>query len=184
MRPRALLHADFHFDAINDFQDTNSIERLRAATLDELRSLVEEDSLIRKDSFIAPAVIRGTVDRVHFVCRQDDVDRGLDRELLTQTGCRQSFSDRIEGVPNDWSPDAMIFDLCLDLFNESGEEFAEAQLWADVDVLRFIDEASDLIRRASIVTVSLSFDYSGTTEQTRHLAELVLPYMWRLRGGA
>jgi hypothetical protein len=35
-RPHALLHADFHFDAINDFQDPHSIERLRAATLDDL----------------------------------------------------------------------------------------------------------------------------------------------------
>lgn len=179
----ALLHADYHYDGVNDFQTPESVERLRtAATLAELRDLVQGEDLIRKDSFIAPAVIRGLVDRVHFVCRQSDFEPGLDQELLSRYGCRQSLSRGIDGVPDDWPSDTpTIFDLCLDLFNATGDECAEAQLWPDDDIRRFIDDASSLIRNASIVSVSLSFDYSGTAEQTRHLAKLVVPRMLHVR---
>lgn len=59
-----------------------------AAELPDLGAMICEDTWIRYDSFIAPAVIRGLVGDVHFFCLQDDDAPGLDAELLNSTGAR------------------------------------------------------------------------------------------------
>lgn len=76
----------------------------------------------------------------------------------------------------------MIFDLCLDLFNHAdGKEF-EGDLWTDAGVLEFLDAVSSHIIAAAVVTISLSFRYSGEEEDTRHLAQLIVHRILELRG--
>jgi hypothetical protein len=74
----------------------------------------------------------------------------------------------------------LIFDLCLDLFNRS-DNYDEGDLWSDDEVQEFLETVRHHIQAAALVTISLSFGYSGTADDTRHLAELVLPRIvsWR-----
>ena len=78
----------------------------------------------------------------------------------------------------------MIFDLCLDLFNRS-DKWAIGDLWTDEDIRDFLEQVRPVIERAALVTVSLSFEHSGTEADTRHLAALVLPpiVQWRSAQG-
>jgi hypothetical protein len=68
----------------------------------------------------------------------------------------------------------LIFDLWLDLFNRSGDR-ETGSLWSDAEVTDFLKSVEPLLQAAEIVTVSLSFGYSGTEEDTRRLAHLVCP---------
>ena len=74
----------------------------------------------------------------------------------------------------------MIFDLCLDLFNRS-DDWAEGDLWSDAEIDGFLGEVARLITAAELVTVSMSFNYSGTAENTRHLTKFVIPRILALR---
>jgi len=57
-----LVHADYHWDDINDYQDAPEEEEKLVNSDDEkLIEIVKEDSFIRYDSFICPAIIRGLV---------------------------------------------------------------------------------------------------------------------------
>ena len=76
----------------------------------------------------------------------------------------------------------LIFDLCLYLFNHADDLEFEGVLWTDADVLEFLEATSSHILTAAVVTISLSFGYSGTEEDTRHLAQLVVPRILELRG--
>ena len=58
----------------------------------------------------------------------------------------------------------------------------EGELWTDADVLGFLGTMSSLIRAAAVVTISLSFGYSGTEKDTRHLAQLAVSRILELRG--
>jgi hypothetical protein len=140
--------------------------------------------LIRYDSFIAPAVIRGLVDEVHFLCRQNDVDEhGLDEDLLLKTGARQYFYDDAHSIANVEFGEPVIFDLCLDIFNRS-EQWAEGDLWPEAEIEVFLRQLRPVIESATVVTVSLSFNYSGTASNTRCLAALCLPLLKRWRAVA
>jgi len=55
IRPFSLVHADFHWDAINDFyQNVEQRDALLAADLHDLGAMIREGNWIRYDSFIAP----------------------------------------------------------------------------------------------------------------------------------
>lgn len=149
--------------------------------LSELERLVYDAKLIRKDSFIAPAIIRGLVRRLHFYCLQDDTEPGIDQELLAQFGCEQFLYESVEALEVAAVPPPLIFDLCLDLFDVS-EEWEEGVLWQEIEIIEFLHKVSRFIQRAAVVTVSLSFGYSGSANDTRGLARLVLPRMLNYRG--
>ena len=145
--------------------------------------MTKADKSIRFDSFIAPAVRRGALKELHFYCLQDDgTDEGIDAQLCEQMNVQQEFHGDIASLEAvDASP--LIFDLCLDLFNNEDTEFAQGQLWTDAEVVEFIEAMASHIQKAEVVTVSLSFDYSGTADDTRHLARLVVPRILALRAG-
>ncbi|MEX4003606.1 hypothetical protein AB4Y38_32505 [Paraburkholderia sp. EG285A] len=179
--PYALVHADYHWDAINDFhQDEAPRDQLFAADLTQLQMMVGEGNWIRYDSFIAPAVLRGLITQVHFFCLQDDDEPGLDDALLHSTGVRQILHPDVQSLAQVDSGMPLIFDLCLDLFNRSDQMYT-SDLWSDAEIRAFLDHVRPLIERASIVTVSLSFGYSGTEADTRRLAADVLPLIRRWR---
>src|SRR4051812_28727799 len=89
----SLVHADYHWDGGSDFHGSEEAEQeiLRADDA-ALEALVRDEQLIRYDSFIAPAVLRGYLSEVHFFCKQspDEGDVGIDEALLARTGTLQS----------------------------------------------------------------------------------------------
>lgn len=179
----SLVHADFHWDNGNDACGSRENER-RVLTADDagLRAILEEENLIRYDSFIAPAVLRGGIAEVHFFCKQgDQYDVGLDADLLGRMGTRQFIHETVEALIGQEFAAPIIYDLCLDLFNKAHKMMYEADLWADEEILGFLDLCRPLIERAKLVTVSLSFGYSGSEPDTRRLAKLVVPKVmgWR-----
>jgi hypothetical protein len=178
-----LAHADHHWDGgYHPYESPKMDAEVKAADLTRLEELLVEDVWIRYDSFIAPAVVRGKFDEVHFFCRQDDgSDKGIGEELLQQSGAAQVLHGTVETFTALQPKKPLIFDLCLDLFNNELKMMDEGDVWPDAEILGFLQAVRPLIEGASLVTVSLSFGYSGTEDDTRHLAELVIPNImaWR-----
>ncbi len=70
-RPLKLIHLDYHWDNLNDFRSPADIDYLRSIVdLNEIHNLTasDKDHRVREDSFIAPAIIRGLVNEIHFCC--------------------------------------------------------------------------------------------------------------------
>lgn len=170
-----LVHADYHWDGVNDFSEApHDIEKLLSADVTELLKMVRKNKLIRYDSFIAPAVLRGMFKEVHFYCKQNDgTDAGLDAPVLQQGNCIQRIHQDALSLTKLEISTPLIFDLCLDLFNFSDDMTYEGDIWPDEMIYEFLNSVALLIERASLVTISLSYGYSGTVEDTRRLAELV-----------
>lgn len=179
----ALLHADYHWDGIDVLGEVpERLTAFEAAGLPELDALTEEDVLVRFDSFIAAAVRRGFVSEVHFYCTEDEGnDEGLYQPICDRYGTVQFIHRDLESFAAVAPTDPVIFDLCLDLFNRSNDEEYGEDLWNDEEVIGFVDVVAHHIRAAKVVTVSLSFGYSGTPDGTRHLAALVVPRVLALR---
>jgi len=125
-------------------------------------------------------VIRGLVSDVHFFCLQDNAAQGLDAELLISSGARQTLHEEAVALSQANFEAPLIFDLCIDLFNRS-DQWDTGELWSDAEIATFIEQMRPVIEQALIVTVSLSFGYSGSEADTRRLAALVLPRLeqWR-----
>ena len=177
----SLVHADYHWDGVNDFHENEKARgRLLAADLTEIEAMVRNKECIQYDSFIAPAVIRKLVTEVHFFCKQSGTEPGLGERLLNDTGAREYMHDDAGQLANVQFGGPIIFDLCLDLFNRSGE-CATGNLWSDDEIGGFLDQVRPIVERAGVVTVWLFFDYLGTQTDTRHLAALVVPTIaqWR-----
>ena len=180
----SLVHADRHWDGVNDFHEAKEErDRLLAADLPEIEAMVRDKERIQYDSFIAPAVIRKLVTEVHFFCKQTGTDPGLSEQLCRETGTREYMHDSADELAQVKFDGPVIFDLCLDLFNRSNQ-WAVGDLWSDDDIKNFLLTVRSIIERAAVVTVSLSFSYSGTDADTRHLAALVIPLIvqWRTTG--
>jgi UPF0489 domain len=171
-----LAHADYHWDGCYDFQDNPEKEaELIRATSGEIAELVKEGEWIRFDSFIAPAVRRGLIQMIHFYCLQDNVgDDALSEEFIASCGARQVIHTDASSFASANIDGPFIFDLCLDLFNRS-DKWEEGDLWTDKEITEFLKTVHHLVQGAEIVTISMSFNYSGTAEDTRHLTELVMP---------
>jgi UPF0489 domain len=177
-----LVHADYHWDGCYDFHDQPEAEaQLVAASSAEVAAMVKADYLIQYDSFIAPAVKRGLVHTIHFYCLQRGMgDEALDEEFLHGCGATQFTHASPGELANTKIAGPMIFDLCLDLFNRS-DVWAEGDLWPDKEILTFLEVVRPMIRRAELVTVSMSFNHSGTAADTRHLSGLVVPRLLEYR---
>ncbi|MBQ0937560.1 UPF0489 family protein [Ideonella paludis] len=180
-----LLHADFHWDGVDDFwPDDSPREELLAAGVDELVAMTAAEKHIKFDSFIAPAVRRNLLSEVHFFCKENDGNEvGLDADLCDRARVQQVVHDDVDSLAQVALDPAnpLIFDLCLDLFNQANDIEFEGDLWSDSDVLDFLEATSWHIRKAAVVTISLSFGFSGSEEDTRHLAQLVVPRILELR---
>lgn len=180
----SLVHADYHWDAVYNFhEEPEEVEReLLNADLARIKEYLIEDELIQFDSFIAPAVRRGLFDSVHFFCVQDDNggDIGFDDYFLEKTGIEQVIHPSIDSLAAVRFQNPIIFDLCLDLFNRS-DRWMEGDLWNETEIKDFLKSIRHIIHDAEIVTVSLSFNYSGTHDDTRALAGFVIPIVLSYR---
>jgi hypothetical protein len=175
-----LAHLDYHLDASNDFTSPDDVERLLGAEGPAgCAGLTAGDNFVKCDSFIVPAILRGLVRDVHFFCRETDPDPGVYEEWLDSYDGPQFYHERLGDLLAALAGTSVLFDLCLDLFNNAANKSYRGDLWPDADVVGLIDRCGELIRDARLVTVSLSFGHSGAEPDTRHLARLVLPRVVR-----
>lgn len=178
----SLIHADYHWDSICDFHDSIEMEQqLLQASSAQVAELVADGQWVRFDSFIAPALRRGLIHTVHFYCFQDEGDdNAFDTELLNQCSAKQIIYSDIAALAAAQIESPLIFDLCLDLFNRS-DQWCEGDLWIDAEIEQFLHSIRHFIQSAELVTVSMSFNYSGSIADTRHLTELVIPWILECR---
>jgi len=173
--PSILVHIDKHWDGVNDFRNPEVITSLiNINGTKELRDFVEYKSFVRYDSFIAPSIIRGFVKEVHFYCLQDDTDIGLDDDLLYHCEARQFIHNNLDSLIQHVANRPLIFDLDLDMFNRSNQS-NEGDIWSEDAIVRFVDDCLEMIVNSSLVTIAMSFDYSGTDKDTIYLTKLVVP---------
>jgi hypothetical protein len=179
-----LAHADHHWDGgYHPYESPEVQAQLAVADIDQLKEIIDEDVWIRYDSFIAPAVVRGRFDTVHFYCKQNDgYDIGIDEELRAATQTTQVIHETVQTFSGLHPSQPLIFDLCLDLFNKEQKMTCQGDLWTNGEIESFLEAVQPLVVSASLVTVSLSFECSGTEADTRHLAALVLPKIMAWRG--
>lgn len=158
-QPAALVHLDWHWDGINDFGDPHSRNELSTLkSIDELcKMIADPDRPICYASFIAPAILLGLVDEVHFYCLQDDTTPGLSKDLLDETGVKeyrhQNIDDLLRTTTNLSKP--ILFDLDIDLFNRATLFYSDGPEYNE-RIRSFLCKCSVLIQRAAVVTIAKS----------------------------
>ena len=176
-----LVHVDYHWDAVYDFWENPEKEKeLIESSLDELKSLIKDESLIQYDSFIGPALARGLIDDIHFLCFQEDGDEGFWQPVLDRFGCKQTIHGDSKSLNTLNVDSPLLFDFCLDVFNRSDYEY-RSELWKNKEIEKLLFDCKILVQIADIVTISMSYGYSGTLEDTKALTERVVPLFieWR-----
>ena len=169
-----LVHIDYHWDGVNDFYGKEEeISKLQNLGIEDIENLVSENNGIQFDSFIAPAVLRGYIETISFVCFQgeDDGEEGIDKEALEIGRTTQNIYSRPSEIPKANNP--LIFDFCLDVFNKS-DKWCESDLWSQEEIAVFLVECRPFVQSAELVTFSISYGYSGAEEDARNLAKHVL----------
>ncbi|WP_162096615.1 UPF0489 family protein [Desulfotalea psychrophila] len=170
--PLSLYHIDYHWDAINDFQCEKALSDISQAELTALFSLVSED-YISKDGFIAPAIIKRIFDEVHFYCRQKGTEIAFSPDFLKTYNAKQYIHQEIENMCAVKKSKQYAFDLDIDVFNDSGM-YLESELWSQEKRDLFFQKCRGLIENASVITIAMSFGYSGTKNDTKYLAKYVI----------
>lgn len=178
--PDILFHADYHWDGDDDFPGDDSTLLKLISDHNRLRKIISRDQVIRKVSFISPAVRAEWFREIHFFCYQRNIEKGLNTENLIRKPVRQFIHISQQSVLEQLSEKDVAFDLDVDLFNHS-TILGKGDLWPDHEVLAFLDFFSELIIKSSLITIALSYVYSGALEETRHLAQLILPKILSLR---
>lgn len=151
-RPCTLVHVDHHWDGCNDFQKPKEIVELKGFTIEDIKSqTMEWDGLFRYDNFIFPAIIRGLVNEVHFLCEQSYSEPGLWPPFMEQHNASQVYHESVESLLSslESSVQPIIFDLDLDLFNRHSQAYYEKEN----DLIAYL---SNMIRNAQAVTIATS----------------------------
>ena len=113
--PSTLVHLDYHWDACNDYGKNEST--IRDMNLDKMQDVIIENTYIRKDSFIAPAIIRGYIKRVDFHCLEKVNAVGLDNDFLNRYNAIEHVHEKMEDLILAIGNQEIILDLDLDIFN-------------------------------------------------------------------
>ena len=174
--PSTLVHLDYHWDAINDYYENEST--IRNMNLVTMKDVLIEETDIRKDSFIAPAIIRGYINRIDFHCFQANTDDGLDDELLNNYKPIQNMHNQIEDLILSVGNQEIILDLDLDIFNKSGKL---GELWNQEDIENYIYKITPLIKQAKIITIAMSYGFAGNNEEIEYLTKLVIPIIINIK---
>ncbi|MDD5582039.1 MAG: UPF0489 family protein [Candidatus Marinimicrobia bacterium] len=178
--PKVLFHMDYHWDNADNFTDADSVLYDYIEYPEKLKKILSKDHLIRKDSFIAPAIRTDFFREVHFYCYQRNTPQGLDPLILQKKKVRQYLHKTLDDVLEKIIPNETAFDLDLDFFNWS-PLFGKGNLWSDEKILQVLFHLKDIIKKSPLITLALSYFYSGDVEDTHHLAEIILPLIlsWR-----
>lgn len=173
--PMTLIHFDFHWDGVNDFNDDSEKKILEDINnLEEIKRIIEENRLIKYDSYIAPAIIRRLINEVHFYCFQIDTEIGLNSPLLEEYDSKQIIHSEIQEIVNYEYNQQIIFNLDLDLFNKS-DMYLEGDLWSEVEILHFLEDCSTIVNNSAVITIAKSTGLSGTEDDTNYLVDLIVP---------
>lgn len=173
--PLVLAHLDYHWDGINDFKELDIKKNLiEIDNLESIYQLFAHPSRIIRDSFIAPAIIRGIVKEVHFFCFQNNTEIGLDETLLEIFHAKQFIHGSIETLKKEIGERSVLFDLDLDIFNRSTNTL-KPDLWEKHEILNLIHSCSKMIKNSLLITVAMSSMYIGTEEDTRKITRTVIP---------
>ena len=138
------------------------------------------EDFICKDGFIAPAIIKGLFNEIHFYCKQSDTQITFSDEFLNNYQTEQFIHNNIESIMDIRVENPYAFDLDIDLFNDSGM-YLESKLWTETQLDDFVGICTPLIQNASIVTIAMSFGYSGTKEDTIWLAQYVVSKILKIK---
>lgn len=171
-----LVHVDYHWDAGYDYWDCPDEEvKFFSASDDEVIEIVREENFIRYDSFICPAIAKGFIDEVHFYCLQGDEsgDVAIYEDFLNKYNCTQILHNSITTLSSLETDKPIIFDFCIDVFNRSNK-FYESDIWLDEDIDKLLDACKHLVVSAEIVTISMSYGFSGTKSDTKRLTKMVV----------
>lgn len=185
--PCALAHIDYHWDAVDDWQTQERIDFLRnLSAMSQIKELLIEGengrSKVQHDNFIAPAIIRGLIDEVHFYCLfYDNPTLGFYEPHLKRHSGSQQIHENIESLVEHVADRPVFVDLDIDIFNRSGK-WADDENWSEQEILSFLSKCEGMIRRALVVTVAMSFGYSGTDSDTKRIAKLVVSEILGFRG--
>lgn len=177
--PSTIVHLDYHWDGINDYHENE--KDIETVKLSELKDIIVEEKYIRKDSFIAPAIIRGYANRIHFHSFQTDTEIGLDDFLLDKFDAKQFVHDTIEELLSATGSESIILDIDLDLFNKS-TNFLDGDLWTKEEILEYISKIIPLIKRAKVITIAMSYGYSGSNTEREFLSKFIVPKIIDIRG--
>lgn len=175
--PSTLVHIDYHWDAVNDYYENE--DELKNIDLDTMKNIISEEQYIRKDSFIAPAIIRKFINRVDFYCFQNNTEVGLDSSLLTKYQVKQNIYSQIDDLVKSTGTCEIILDIDLDIFNTIGSKFGK--LWSKDKIINYINKLSPLIKKAKIITIAMSYGYTGSNEEIEYLTKLVIPLIIETR---
>lgn len=181
-RKAPIVHVDQHWDSGDDFFTSPDKEaEFKSLTISQVKQLVAEGKWIRFDSFICPAIIRGLSDEVHFLCFQGDgVDEGIWGGTLKKYKARQYIYRSSAELRCLKVKGLYILDFCVDVFNRSDILFA-GEIWDINEIDGLLSDIKHLVIGASIVTISMSYGYSGTYDDTNRLTKYVVEQFcgWR-----
>ena len=178
-----LVHVDYHWDAGYDYWYYPEYEKIfLSSDNNEIIKIVSEEKFIRFDSFICPAIAKNIVDEVHFLCFQgdEDGDVAIFKDFLDKYNCDQTLHNSIISLSEVKSQKPILFDFCIDVFNRSNMWYG-SDIWPVEEIDVFLSGCEPLVKSAEIVTISMSYGYSGSEEDTKRLAQKVLNcfYNWR-----
>jgi len=171
-----LVHVDYHWDAGYDIWDSpDNEEMFLLSNENEIIDIVREENLIRFDSFICPAIAKGFIDEVHFFCLQgdEDGDEAIYEDFIEKYECDQVIHNSITSLSNIKTEKPILFDFCIDIFNRSNQYYG-SDIWPDSEINELLEGCKSLVVSADIVTISMSYGYSGSNEDTKRLTENVL----------
>lgn len=171
-----LVHVDYHWDAGYDMWESAENEDIfLSSDEDEIVEILREENLIRFDSFICPAIAKGFIDEVHFFCLQGDEsgDEAIYEGFIDKFGCEQVIHNSLNSLSSIKTKKPILFDFCVDVFNRSNQ-FYGSDIWPDNEIDELLEACKPLVVSADIVTVSMSYGYSGSKDDTKRLTEKVI----------
>lgn len=176
--PNTLVHLDFHWDAVSDFHQSDEKQDLSwffKLSLEEIKKLIAKNTYIKLDSFIAPALIKKYFKKIHFNCFQYDEKIGFYHPILEEYQVSQFVHESINDLVSAIQPNTpIVFDFDIDIFNRSDQMYDKGDLWSEADIRSYLKSCEPLILNAKVITIAMSYGYSGDSDDTRYLTELVL----------
>jgi len=116
---------------------------------------------------------------------QHDEEPGLDKDLLEEYGAKQQIHENIDSLIEEVADKLIMLDIDLDLFNRS--QFAPSKvgdkgdLWTKEEITEFLDKCSVLVENSALITIAMTFGYSGDEEDTKYQTKLVVPRLIGIR---
>ena len=168
--PSTLVNLNFHWNACNDYNENEST--IRDTNLKNMKNSLIKDSNIRKDSFIAPSIIRGYINKVDFHCFQKDTV-GLDESFVNKYKVVQNIYDSIKDLVHNIGEQEIILDLDLDMFNTLGSKLGK--LWDKEKVESYLRTITPLIKQAKIIAIAIPYGHTGNDEDIECITKFVVP---------